>query len=160
MMEKRKENRYLIQVIGVHLQSCSYNTLAAIPVWMLWGQVAKDFTVDREFNNFGQCYNPTQASKTDLNHKPSLISKGYVLTGGHPFPLVLGERIHFLLAITFIVQTFFFMKRGIRYQQIGDWLKVQVKMMYEAFFMHVRHFINHQSYRSCYHNFSMLTSNP
>ena len=58
-------------------------------VWMLWGKVAQDFTVDREFKKYGECFNYNKASKTDITTAPSLISKpkNYVLKGGHPSPL-------------------------------------------------------------------------
>ena len=66
------------------------NYISKLPepsVWMLWGKVARDFTVDRKYNSFYECFNDYQASKTDLKTDPSLIEKGYVLTGGHPSSL-------------------------------------------------------------------------
>ena len=77
-------------------------------VWMLWGKVAQDFTVDREFTTPSECYNQNKASKTDIIKIPNLIApKNYVL----PW-VVLAERISSLLLITFIAPTNFFSERG------------------------------------------------
>jgi len=56
-------------------------------VWMLWGKVAQDFTVERKFDSINKCFNQNQASNTNIKDHPSLIKKGYILTGGHPSPL-------------------------------------------------------------------------
>ncbi|XP_074623204.1 uracil-DNA glycosylase-like [Acropora palmata] len=82
---KRKQVSHLGYWCAFTKKLISYiNSLPEQSVWMLWGQVAKDFTVKRKFR---ECYNPTKASQTDLNNEDSLISNGYVLTGGHPSPL-------------------------------------------------------------------------
>ena len=64
--------------------------ISALPkpsVWMLWGNVAQDFTVKRKFETFSECYNQNQASQTDITKELSLIKpKNYVLKGGHPSP--------------------------------------------------------------------------
>lgn len=64
------------------------DTYVPLPsVWMIWGKVAQDFTVERKFNSIDKCFNKNQASITNIKDQPSLIKKGYILTGGHPSPL-------------------------------------------------------------------------
>lgn len=55
-------------------------------VWMLWGKVAQDFTVDRKYDksNYDGCFNHNKAINTDQEKAPSLIKNGYVLRGAHP----------------------------------------------------------------------------
>ncbi|XP_020607904.1 uncharacterized protein LOC110046550 isoform X2 [Orbicella faveolata] len=88
---KRKQVSHLgywCEFTKLLIRYISYD-LAEPSVWILWGNVAQDFTVDRVFDTFSKCYNPTQASTTDITKEQSLISrpKNYVLMGGHPSPL-------------------------------------------------------------------------
>jgi len=118
---KRKEKSHLRYWCPFTKLLIKYiSSLPEESVWMLWGNVAKDFTVKRKFSNFRECYNPNKARDTDFNNKDSLISKGYVLTGGHPSPLggAGGKNTFFAGNYFYCANVFLYKKRN---KVLIDW---------------------------------------